>query len=138
MKIIETINKQIDWYYKNSTTASLTAIAELHDKLSSNLYFLMEEYDNAHKDFISKYTNYKRKRGEWFLKTKYGTTEKKMTEKEIESIMDRDTATEFWDRLFAEAYLDTMKERIGAIKAVLRAIDSRLSVARAEFYNTKK
>lgn len=98
----------------------------------------MEEYDNAYKDFISKYTKYKRNRGEWFLKTKYGTTEKKMTEKEIESIMDRDTATEFWDRLFAEAYLDTMKERIGAIKAVLRAIDSRLSGARAEFYQTKK
>lgn len=136
--ILDTINKQIEWYYKNSTTASLTSIAELNDKLSSNLYTLIEEYDNAHKDFIAKYTNYKKKRGEWFLKTKYGTTEKKMTEKEIESVLDQDTATEFWDRLFSEAYLDTMRERIGAIKAVLRAIDSRLSGARAEFYLNKK
>jgi hypothetical protein len=61
-----------------------------------------------------------------------------MTEREIESILDRDTSLEFWERLFAEAYLDTMKERIGAIKAVLRAIDSRLSGARAEFYQSKK
>lgn len=136
--ILETINKQIRWYYENSTTASLTAIAELHDKLSANLYFLTEEYDDAHKDFISKYTTYKKTRGEWFLKTKYGTTEKKMTEREIESTLDKETSIQFWERLFAEAYLDTMKERIGAIKAVLRAIDSRLSWARAEFYLTKK
>ena len=136
--LIETINAQIKWFYDHSTTASLDSIASLNDKLSSNIYTLIEEYENAHKDFITKYTNYKKTRGEWFLKTKYGTTEKKMTEREIESILDRDTSLEFADRLFAEAYLDTMKERIWAIKAVLRAIDSRLSGARAEFYQSKK
>jgi hypothetical protein len=93
--LLETINAQIKWFYDHSTTASLDSIASLNDKLSSNLYTLIEEYDNAHKDFITKYTNYKKTRGEGFLKTKYGTTEKKMTEREIESILDRDTSLEF-------------------------------------------
>lgn len=135
--MLPTIKKQIEWYYEHCTDTDPDKLQEVYDRLSANLFFFIEEFDEANKDFVTKYNKYRGKRAETWLKTKYGKTEK-VTDSQAERETDRETSIEFADRLFAETHLDVMKEQINAIKAVLRVIEARIIGLRTEFLSSKK
>lgn len=136
-EIEKSISEQIKFYHKNSSKMSGDALMDLFDRLSANLYFYLEVFEKAQKEYLESYGNYRKARSTLWLKTKHWTTEK-VTDKQTEMETDDGTITEFAQRLFSEADLDLKKETINAIKVVLRAIESRIGMMRTEIVQSRK
>lgn len=47
--------EQITYYHKNSSKMSGDQLQDLFDRLSSNLYFFLEEYAKAQKAYLEAY-----------------------------------------------------------------------------------
>jgi hypothetical protein len=70
-EIEKSISSQIQYYHKKSSTMTGDELMALFDRLSANLYFYLEVFEKAQKEYLESYGNYRKARSTLWLKTKH-------------------------------------------------------------------
>lgn len=137
MEILETIEKQVNWYYQHSDKASINDLLSLQDKLGVNSYYLAQLYAETYQSYLEKVYNTKTKKIKSYLSKKAEKIEdKKLTDKLAQSIADDESLAEFADELFGEGQKEQYRILLSQVNSILNAIQQRISYLKLEYNKT--
>ena len=136
MEVIKTIEKQLEWYYKNSHISNIEDLINLQDKLSVNSYYLAQLYSEVYNTYLEKVYNHKTKKIKSYLTKKAEKIqEKQITDKLAERFAEDESLTDYADELFWEWEREKYRVLLSQVNKVLDSIRTRISYLKIEFNN---
>lgn len=133
--MLDTIRKQVEWYYENWSNANVDQLLQFQDRLSANLFYVAEEYGKAYNEYVEKYGEYKEAKTQLWLELRHTRAEK--TQGEIDKDVENQTIVQFTEQMFADAKIETFKKVLTQGNRLLSAVQQRISWAKVERENTK-
>ena len=138
MKILEIIDKQVEWYYNHSHKVWVDELIMFQDKLSVNSYYLAQQYAEAYQEYLTKVFNTKTKKIKWFLTKKAEKIEDKtLTDKLAQSYSEDESLSEWAEELFGEWEKEKLRVLLAQVNQILNATQQRISYLKFERNNSK-
>ena len=133
MEILEIIDRQVAWYYKNNEIASINDLIIFQDRLAVNSYYLAQLYAEAYQKYLETVYYTKTKKIKTFLSKKAEKIEDKiLTDKLAQSYAEDESLQEFCDELFNEWHKEKLRILLSQLNNILNALQQRISYLKIE------
>ena len=138
MEIIETIDKQIKWYYENSAKANINQLIDFQNKLAGNSYFLATVGADTSKEYNLAYKKRKFSYCKGFIMLRAAKTEERLTVKDCDQQSLESTEKEHEEEIEKEYIADLVNLKMRAIEKVLIAVSMTIKNLQNEKISTNK